>query len=287
MKIKFVILVAVLFLWQSIIYAQEGTGITVRALPYEDLHARNDKPVPYQYVREADVMWAKILWQRIELSEKENHILALPREPVGNRMSLIDVLLKGIHTESLTAYKASPDDAGHEFDNIMTENDVREQMGATTKTQIVETLEGYDTITVEENYNSADIVAYMVKEMWFFDKQRSVMDFRIIGLCPIRKYYREDDVDQTNPLYKKVFWVYYPEVRPKLAKSPVYWPYTDVTNITYDDIFQKRLFSSYIYMESNPYRRAILEYKKGLDVLVEAERIKQEMFNFEQDLWSY
>ncbi len=284
--LKSIIFLAVVLLLSYPVFAQE-TGVSVRALPYEQVHVKNDKPIPYPYVREADIMWSKILWQRIELSEKQNQILALPRTPSRNTMSLIDVLLKGIHTESLTAYKARADDAGHEFDVIMTENDVREQMGARTRTEYVETTEGYDTVTIEEDYNSAEITAYMLKEMWFFDKQRSVMDFRIIGICPIRTYYRDDDIDRTTPLEKKVFWVYYPEVRPKLAKSPVYWPYTDNMNITYDDIFQKRLFSSYIYMESNPMRRAILEYKQGLDVLVEAERIKQEIFNFEQDLWSY
>jgi gliding motility associated protien GldN len=267
--------------------AQEGTGVSVMALPYEEIHTKMNKPMPYQYVREADVMWSKIIWRRIELSEKMNHILALPQQPSRGSMSLIDVILDGIHTKGLTAYRARAQDAGNEFDVILTEDDVHKEMGATTTQQVVETTEGYDTVTVQVPYNSAEISAYLVKELWFFDKQRSVLDVRIIGLCPIRKYYREDDVEQTRPLYKKVFWINYAEARPLLAKSPIYSPYTDLKNISYDDIFQKRFFSSYIFMESNPYRRAILQYETGLEVLLEAKRIKNEIFNFEQDLWSY
>ncbi len=264
-----------------------GTGITVQPLPYQEVHISEDQPMPYQYVREADVMWSRIIWRRIELSEKMNHILALPTESSRGTMSLIDVILDGIHTKGLTAYRARASDAGNEFDVIMTEDDVHIEMGASTDYEVVETLEGYDTVTVNVPYNSSEINAYIVKELWFFDKQRSVMDVRIIGLCPIRKYYRQDDLEQTNPLYKKVFWVNYPEARPLLAKSPIYSPYSDVKNLSYDDIFQKRFFSSYIYMESNPYRRAILQYETGLEVLLEADRIKNEIFNFEQDLWEY
>ncbi len=269
--------------------AQEGgTGVSVQGLPYEEVHYKTDKPMPYQYVREADVMWSRIIWRRIELSEKMNHILALPTQPSRGTMSLIDVLLDGIHTKGLTAYRARAQDAGNEFDVIMTEDEVHSGMGAKTDVQLVETLEGgYDSVKVEIPYNSSEIKAYIVKELWFFDKQRSVLDVRIIGLCPIRTYYRDDDIDQANPLYKKVFWVNYPEARPLLAKSPIYSPYTDVKNLTYDDIFQKRYFSSYIFMESNPYRRAVLQYEKGLEVLLEADRIKNEIFNFEQDLWEY
>ncbi|MBN2891143.1 MAG: gliding motility protein GldN [Bacteroidales bacterium] len=269
------------------LFAQEGTGVSVSDMPYEEIHTKFDQPMPYQFVREADVMWSRIIWRRIELSEKMNHFLALPSTPARGTMSLIDVVLDGIHTKGLTAYNARAQDAGNEFDIIMTEDDVHEKMGAGSIIEVVETLEGWDTVKINKPYNSADISAYLVKELWFFDKQRSVLDVRIIGLCPVRKYYRDDDYEQARPLYTKVFWINYPEFRPLFAKSPIYSPYTDVKNISFDDIFQKRYFSSYIIMESNPYRRSILQYESGLEVLLEADRIKDEIFNFEQDLWAY
>lgn len=266
--------------------AQNGNVVSVSDMPYEEIHTKLDAPLPYQYVREADVMWSRIIWRRIELSEKMNHILALPAVPARGTMSLIDVVLDGIHTKGLTAYNARANDAGNEFDIIMTEDDVHEKMGSETVIEVVETLEGWDTVKIQKPYNSADISAYIVKELWFFDKQRSVLDVRIIGMCPVRKYYREDDVQQERPLYTKVFWINYPEFRPLFAKSPIYSPYTDVKNLSFDDIFQKRFFSSYIIMESNAYRRSILQYESGLEVLLESDRIKNEIFNFEQDLWA-
>ena len=176
-------------------------------ISYDEIHARHDKPMPYQYVREADVMWSKIIWRRIELKEKMNHMLTLPKYPARNRMSLIDVVLHGIHTQGLLAYKAKISDAGEEFEVIMTEEEVQEKMGAESGW---EHLEGTDSIFIDEPYKSYEIESYMMKEIWYFDKQRSVLEVRIIGICPIRTYYREADEEQLNPLYSKVFWIHYP-----------------------------------------------------------------------------
>ncbi len=286
--LKFLAVFSVLYLAVlNINFAQEGTGVSVSDMPYSEIHMKFDSPMPYQYVREADVMWSRIIWRRIELSEKMNHILALPITPNRGTMSLIDVILDGIHTKGLTAYNARAVDAGNEFDVIMTEDQVHEKMGAGFIIEVVETLEGWDTVKIPKPYNSSEISAYIVKELWFFDKQRSVLDVRVIGLCPVRKYYRDDDYEQARPLYQKIFWINYPEFRPLLAKSPIYSPYTDVKNLSFDDIFQKRFFSSYIIQESNPYQRGIVDYESGLEVLLEADRVKEEIFNFEQDLWEY
>lgn len=287
-SIKFLVVFAFIFVFTGInLSAQDGTGVSVNDMPYDEIHVKFDQPMPYQFVREADVMWSRIIWRRIELTEKMNHILALPTEPARGTSSLIDVILDGIHTKGLTAYNARAQDAGNEFDIIMTEDQVHEKMGAGQTVEVIETLEGWDTVRYDQPYVSADINSYLVKELWFFDKQRSVLDVRIIGLCPIRKYFREDDYEQANPLYAKVLWISYPEFRPLFAKSSVYSPYTDVKNLSLDDIFQKRFFSSYIIMKSNPYGRGILDYESGLEVLLEADRIKNEIFDYEQDLWTY
>ena len=286
---KFLIVFSFIFVFASIsLNAQYDAGLTIDDMPYDEIHVKFDEPMPYQYVREADIMWSKIIWRRIELSEKMNHVLALPMRRSRGSSSLIDVILDGIHTSGITAYNANSDDAGREFSIIMTEDEVHKKMGAGETVEVIQTLEGDSTVIMEKPYVSSDVSAYIVKELWFFDKQRSVLDVRIIGLCPILTYYRDDvDPAHENPLYRKVFWIRYPAFRPLFAESPVYSPYTDVKNISFDDIFQKRFFSSYIIMESNPYGRMIVNYEKGLEVLLEAERIKTEIFNFEQDLWEY
>ncbi len=267
-------------------YAQEG--LRVITLPYEEINARYHTPLAYQYVRESDIMWAKIVWRRVELTEKMNQILYFPTEPAGGYRSLIDVLLDGIHNRGLNAYKARARDAGQEFDIPMTEEEIHQEMGAKTEVQVVENMEGgYDSVTVDIPYEPTEIKSYIIKEIWFFDKQRSVMDFRIIGLCPVRMYYRDEDLEHTHPLFKKVFWVLYPEARPLLARSPVYTPFNDLKAITYDDVFQKRLFSGYIFMVSDPMRREVAEYEQGINALLRAQEIQNMITDFEQSLWEY
>ncbi|HOK86479.1 MAG TPA: gliding motility protein GldN, partial [Tenuifilum sp.] len=133
-----------------------------------------------------------------------------------------------------------------------------------------------------------------VKEDWFFDKQRSVMEVRIIGICPIlhRTDYRKtgSDEEQEGTLSRiPTFWIYFPEARSVLANTDAYNNFNDAQRITYDDLFWKRNFDSYIIRISNVWdNRAIDEYTfTGLQTLLESEKIKTELFNFEHDLWEY
>ncbi len=277
-----------IFFAVALLAQSTSPGLVIKTLPYSENNIKTRKPLPYQFVREADVMWAKIVWRRIELTEKMNQIFYFPTQPSGGYMSLIDVLLNAIHMKGLNAYKARAKDAGNEFEIPMTEEEIHEAMGAKAVPQVVELEDGsYDTTMVQIPYDPTQIKSFIIKEIWFFDKQRSVMDVRIIGLCPIRTYYRDDDVEQTTPLYKKVFWVFYPEARPFLAKAPVYMPYNDLKALSYDDVFQKRLFSGYIYMISEPQQREIAEYEQGLNVLIRAKQLDNMITDFEQSLWSY
>jgi len=128
----------------------------------------------------------------------------------------------------------------------------------------------------------------MIKEEWFFDKQTSTMNVRIIGICPIREYYRDEDVNQENPQRQPVFWVYYPEVRDLLAANSIFNPNNTAQNMSFDDLFIKRKFNSYVVKESNVYNnRAISQYLSGRDAMLESKRIEKEIFNYEQDLWEY
>ncbi len=258
---------------------------------------RNRKPVPYQHLREADVMWSKTVWREIQLKEKMNHPLYYPERPIGNRMSLIDLLMWGVQNQGLTAYDESE---GDEFATVMTVREIEDKFGAVDEKVMVEDVEDPDgpmiETTIEGEYNTTDVKRYLVKEMWFFDKQRSVLDVRIIGIAPIREYVKEnlyddeeeDDGGAENVTKVKLFWVYFPEARKILANHEVFNPHNDAERKSFDDVFFKRYFSSYIVQESNSYNnRLINEYTIGLESLLEAERIKESIFNFEQDLWEY
>ena len=159
--------------------------------------------------------------------------------------------------------------------------------------QPVDTIKYYDDeleeeieVIVENKFEKENVRKYIIKEEWYFDKQRSVMDVRIIGICPLM-----DTFDQETGEFKAeeyLFWVYFPEARKVLAKAEVFnHRKNDAARLTYDDVFHKRMFSSFIIKESNKYNREISEYRKGIDALLEAEAIKEEIFNLEHDLWEY
>jgi gliding motility associated protien GldN len=84
-----------------------------------------------------------------------------------------------------------------------------------------------------------------------------------------------------------IFWAHYPSLRNQLVKQEVFNPRNDAIRFTWDDLFEMRMFSSYIYKESNVFDRRIQDYATGVDALRESDRIKQDIFNFEHDLWSY
>jgi len=248
------------------------------------------KAVPYPYVREADVMWSKIVWRMVDLREKMNMPLYYPTRPIGNRMSLMDLLLYGIDNEGLTAY--DPNDPLNEFKIQMTKEQIDMALDAgvdTIRTTDVNTGELVTKIVPKER-RTDEVKQILVKEKWYFDKTHSVMKVRIVGLSPIRMYYRPEDIGNPDaPIQmRQTFWIYYPEARNLLANHEIFNRHNDAQQISFDDFFWQRRFNSYIFKESNVYNnRRIGEYSLGIESLYESERIKEYIFNFEHDLWEY
>lgn len=261
-------------------------GSTVLDGVYVKEHTPNRKVVGYAHLREGDVMWMKRVWRELDLKQKANHPLYYPLEPAQGKKSLFDVIKDAITKENtLTAYYTG--DLGDD-DMFTRELTLPEVMGllADTVTQYAEdpdTGEMIETQTVDE-VKSEKITRYEIKEDWFFDNQRSVMDVRIVGICPLVAEYNEFGEFKG---YKKLFWIYFPEARYVFKESDVHNRMNDAERRTYEDIFWKRQFGSYIVKETNVYDRRISEYKVGLDALLEAEKIKNDIFLVEHDLWSF
>ncbi len=256
---------------------------------YTKIHVPNRKPIPYQYVREADVMWSKTIWRKLDLREKMNHTLYFPEVPIMDRMSLIDLLMWGIKNNKLTAYNPTADPF-NEFKAPIMYKEIEERFGAKEETKTVEDVETGEVKEqkVKVDYNSKEVKEYLMKEIWFFDRQRSVMEVRIIGICPIRYFYKPEDVEMEDIQKRMLFWISFAQARDIFANHEVYNPYNDAEFKTFDDVFMKRFFSSYIVQESNTYNnRSIEEYTVGIESLLEAERIKGNIMNFELDLWEY
>jgi len=244
------------------------------------------KPMPLPSVREADVFWSKKIWRIIDLREKMNLPLFYPTTEIEGRMNLISLLLNGIENGQLTPYDASLDD---DFKVPMSFEQVKASFGAEATTE--EKID-FDTgertqVVIQGEIRPNDIKQYLVKEEWYFDKQNSTLNVRIIGICPIREFVRAGDApDQVQR--EKLFWVYYPEARPLLSTNLVLNPYNSAQQVSFDDLFIKRTFNSYVVEEENVYNnRNISAYLTGKDAMLESKRIEEIIFNYEQDLWEY
>ena len=277
-----------LLLLSNILFAQCKPQSTVKDPPFDPCASdRINRPFPVSpvYIREADVMWSKRVWRVIDLREKMNLPLYYPEEPTVCLMSLFDVLKCALLNDELSAF-ANPifDD---EFTSPMTKEEVRSLLiswDSTHQSEDVNNPGEYINVPMKIEITAGNIRQYWIKEDWYFDRQRSVMEPRIIGICPLAEKISEGgEVIGVRPL----FWIYFPEAREYLSTAAVFNRRNDAARMSYDELFTKRMFSSYVYKESNVYNRAITDYRQGLDVLLESEDIKEEIFEYESDLWHY
>jgi len=243
------------------------------------------KPVPYPYVREADVMWAKDVWRTIDLRQRMNFPLRYPIEGKmsgGDRYSLFGLLMEGIRTEEVTPYEYVPNIGWKDpFMKLTTLGDIYGLTGGDSVTN--------DDGSIEVLQGTSYVWQFMLQEQWFFDKKHSVMQVRIVALAPVF-YNLFDDFGQRLPQPTKSipFIVHFPQCRRLFATHGVYNANNDAQSISFDDLFFQRRFSSTIMAESNVYgNRALSSYKTGQDILLEADKIKQDLFIMEHDLWEY
>jgi gliding motility associated protien GldN len=253
---------------------------------YVKEHNETKRVIPYPHLREADVMFAKRIWQEIDLRQKINHPLYYPITEIEDRQSLFDVIKHALLVDgSLTAYSLGPTEDDDEFHYRMGPNEL-DSLLRPVITQYTEDPDTGERIPVEvtDEIKSAEITKYRIKEDWIFDKQRSERYVRIIGICPMAESYDDEGAKRG---YKPLFWLYFPECRYVFANAPVYNFQNDSQRRTFEDLFQKRMFASYIIKESNVYDRVIRSYARGIDEQLESERIKTELFEIEHDLWHY
>jgi hypothetical protein len=367
--------------------------------------------VPYQYVREADYVWSKRVYSRIDSREKINHNLFLPHDFISSEYNIMDLMknqddpnwernseryslwtLIRLHVINgdLPVFAPSSDETpeiedGYSFkyeivsnisdpffNDAKYRNKISRLIGFTSAPK-VETYSYYDSTNEEkvtqtvvkdkllEDYlNDANfaqlkflydqnpqkikswydatldgeemkgdgasywvtskcIVSYNIKEDWFFDKQRSVLDRRIIAIAPLAKFSVDLDENDNSTgergdllLYppndqetlhyydgkeilpyegqveeRELFWLYFPHLRDYMVQYYVYNDKSDAQWMSFDDLFWKRQFNSQIYKTSDKFDREIEDYKYGVDALYEAERIKDEIRKWEIDVWNY
>jgi gliding motility associated protien GldN len=242
------------------------------------------QPIPYPYLREADIVWTRRIWRVLDMREKMNQPFYFPEKPQNNWRSFVTIIMDGLREGTITAYSSESD----QFLVPLTYKELLDKMERSDSVRLPRPENPdifYDTV-IKTEFDPGNVKKLKIKEDFYFDRQRSVMEVRILGICPV-----VDEIDKTTGekrFEKNLFWIYFPECRNVFAKNEMF----NLTNgsagrMTYDDVFMKRMFSSYIYKEENVYDRAINEYSTGVDALLEAEKVKKNIFEFESNLWEY
>jgi gliding motility associated protien GldN len=285
-----------LLLLASVGYAQ-NLEIEKKSLVQDgitELEIMKDKdPIPYPSLREADIFWSRRVWRVIDLRERLNYPLYYPTEVLQSRKSLTQALVAAVQNGSIKAYDTDSD----EFISELTVTDLRARLDAADKVSVRQKMDGSGdtTVTIRGEVSWSEVQELLVKEVWYFDKHHSQLYVRIIGICPVRVYVKElntggsEDESLGDMVKQQLFWIYYPEARKVLANTPCYVGESDVAQLSFDDLLQQRRFESYIIkISNNQNNRDVRSYtRNGKEAMLESERLKMDIFNWESDLWEY
>jgi len=289
------------------------------------LASDNDKPLAYGYVHDRDVLMGKTTWEIIDLDERINFPLYYPIDTTNigsDRRSLFSVLLKGIkdgkiteiYSDSYFNTKKTLKDMSSSFTYIDTLQSGIDEMNANGienyKSRVVPEIVKKDkkgkiisvtpatTVAAskvldpqyinKQDLTPGDVTGYKIKGFWYFDKRQGELKYRLLGLCPVAPEAKERNAE--NPDLIEMFWVYFPTVRDLLHDAKSFNNRNSAMPIDFDHILNSRRFNAVTYQEENVQGdRTIEAYMKDNSQmqLLESERIKDKIRDFEQDMWCY
>lgn len=251
----------------------------------------NDKPLPYGYVNERDILWSKTTWELIDLDERVNLPLYYPIDTnnIGSeRRSLYHVLMAGIKSGEIEHVYADS-----YFNQKLTLDDLDATLSRKDTLQ-----QGYAQINAGEavdeqfilstNITAADVMEYHIRGYWYFDTRRGALRYRLLGIAPVTPdaYSKSKGLESSIEL----FWVFYPDARETLHDAIVFNRDNTAQPLTFDHLLNSRRFHGVIYKEDNVQGdREIEEYitNNALMQLLKSRRIKESIREFESNMWNY
>ena len=254
----------------------------------------NDEPLEYGYVDDRDILFSKMTWEKVVLDERVNFPLYYPVDTnnIGrDRRSLFHTLMGAVESGEIPKVYS---------DSYFTRERTLEELDASMKK--VDTLDiGYEQYNadgfvdpeyiVRRNIEAYDIKAYLLKGLWYFDKRQGELKYRLLAIAPAApdvNFIDSDDEANKEPI--GLFWVFFPEARGVLHESKAFNNKNSAKPVSFDHLLNSRRFNGYMYKEENVYGdREVKEYipDNALMQLLESDRIKDKIRNFEQDMWNY
>ncbi len=298
-KLSLLVLLMLVFGFQVRVMAQVPEDIITESSDPDDMFLDEDSApiddviekrlmqerliLPYDQPREVDIFWEKRLWRVIDVREKMNQSFVYPEG------SFFDVIKEAIVAGKLRAF----DDEKFKVRLSPAELESRFVKNDTVMVPLLDDPDNFELkVTSDTIARYTSIKQYRVKEVWYFDSEASELRVRILGIAPLFTETIYDDFGNATELQPRaLFWLYYPDCRETFARAWAFNPMNDASPLSWDDIFQMRFFSSFIIKASNVQDFRLVDFPSlkdnGVDLLLESEKIKQEIFNFEHDLWSY
>jgi gliding motility associated protien GldN len=296
MKLKRFLLTAVtvftacgMFAQANILNAKSPEEIGVRTEAQKAVD--NDKPLEYGYVDDRDILFSKMVWEKIVLDERANFPLYYPIDTnnIGSdRRSLYHVLMKNIKNGKI---KNIYDDSY--FTTKRTLKDIQSALTMVDTTELgIEQLNAGEELSAEfinkRDITAADIKEYHIKGLWYFDKRQAEMKYRLLGIAPVAP--DVNFIDDAEPDLVPLFWVFFPDAREVLHEAKSFNNQNSSMPFSFDHVLNARRFQGYIFREENVQGdRAVNEYvsQNALMQLLESDRIKDKIRDFELDMWTY
>ena len=266
-------------------------------LYYEQSEANETKPVQYGYVDDRDILWSKTIWEIIDLDERINFPYYYPSVNNGylssDRQSLFRVLMDNIQEGNITEIyetdyfneKLTFEELKVKLEDRKITEEARQKLNSGIITEDQLTDDDYDVYIID----SFKVIQYFIKGTWYFNKRLGELRYRLLGIAPGAQDVSTLSESSEDPDILPLFWVWFPDARETLNKHRVFNTRNSSKSITFDMMLNSRHFNSSIYKEENVYEdREVKEYiyEDALRQLIESERIKSVIRDFEQDMWN-
>ncbi len=292
----FVLIAIILF---SVIGVQAQANLLNARVPQDigklnefQIESNDISPLEYGYVDDRDVLWSKTIWEIIDLDERINFPYYYPTDTLNlgpDRRSLFDLVKRDLSKGRIKeVYKSSY------FQEKLTYDEIQERLISIDTTDA-----GYEQFNafgyVDQEYierrriTAAEIREFRVKGTWYFNKRLGELRYRLLGFCPVAPDVAIKAATEEEEELVELFWIWYPDARKTLNQNSVFNSRNSSQPITFDVMLNARRFNSIIYKEENVYEdREVKDYifEDALRQLLESERIKSVIRDFEQDMWN-